>query len=68
MAEKNVPLYITDAVKIDGAHYAVGDVIPDVHPELAKELAGAGRARLATEEDMSGRKRKPAPVAPGAAV
>ena len=68
MAQKNVPIYITDAVKIDGAHFAVGDILPDVDPELAKELAGAGRCRLATEEDMNGRKKKPAPVAPGTAI
>lgn len=68
MAEKNVPIYITDAVKIDGKHYAVGDVLPDMEPELALELAGAGRARLATEDEVNGRKKKPAPVAPGAAA
>lgn len=68
MAQKNVPIYITDAVKINGEHYAVGDILQDVEPELAKELAGAGRARLATDEDMAAKKKKPAPVAPGPAA
>lgn len=54
MAEqKNVSIYITDAVKIEGAHHAVGEVLHNVEPELAKELAGAGRCRLATDEDSA---------------
>lgn len=54
MAEpKNVSIYITDAVKIEGAHHAVGEVLHNVEPELAKELAGAGRCRLATDDDTA---------------
>ena len=59
MAEpKNVDIYITDAVKIDGVHHAVGEILQGVEPELAKELAGAGRCRLATAEDSAGAKKR----------
>jgi hypothetical protein len=44
---KKVDIVITDAVKVNGEHYAVGDVLTAVDYELAAELAGAGRARLA---------------------
>ncbi|MCX8003418.1 MAG: hypothetical protein N2688_00430 [Burkholderiaceae bacterium] len=50
---KNVNLIVIDAVKIDGEHYAVGDVLTNVEPELAKELTGAGRTRLATEDEVA---------------
>ena len=50
---KPVSITITDAVKIDGKHKAVGDVLIDFDGELAKELAGAGRARLATAEEIA---------------
>lgn len=54
MAEpKSVPLIITSAVKIDGEHYGVGDLLPSVDPELAKELAGQGRARLASDDEVA---------------
>ena len=57
MAEKKtVSVTIIDAVKVDGVHYAVGDVLKDIDVELAKELAGAGRARLASDEDMAPKK------------
>jgi len=53
MAAKTADLYITDAVKIDGEHHAQGEIICDVEAELAKELAGQGRARLATEAEVA---------------
>lgn len=54
---KTVDLYATTAFKIDGAHVAQGAILLDVEAELAKELAGAGRARLATPEDMAAAKK-----------
>jgi hypothetical protein len=51
-----VPLMTITAFKHDGKHYAVGDVLQDVEPELAKELAGAGRVRLASAEEAAGKK------------
>jgi hypothetical protein len=48
---KPVTLYCTSAFKLEGKHIAVGTVLHDVEPELAKELTGAGRTRLATAED-----------------
>lgn len=54
---KNVDIVITDPVKVEGKHYAIGDVLPQCDAELAKELAGAGRARLATEEEVAKAKK-----------
>lgn len=48
---KPVTLYCISAFKLEGKHIAVGTVINDVEPELAKELTGAGRTRLATADD-----------------
>lgn len=54
MAEpKKVDLIVIDAVKVDGKHFAVGDVLKDCDPELAKELTAAGRTRLATPEEVA---------------
>ena len=53
---KTVTLFATTAFKIDGEHVAQGTVLKDVEAELAKELAGAGRARLATDEDIAAAK------------
>lgn len=50
---KPVPLYIENACKIDGQHIAQGTVLPSVDYELATDLVGAGRARLATAEDIA---------------
>ena len=50
---KTVNIIITDAVKIDGKHHAIGEVLTDMEAELAKELAGSGRARLATAEEVA---------------
>jgi len=60
---KPVDIYITDAVKIDGEHFATGEVLLQFDPELAKELAGAGRARLATEEEVAKAKKAAAKAA-----
>lgn len=57
---KTVNLIAVDAFKIEGQHVAVGTLLKDVEADLAKELAGAGRARLATAEDMAATSRKPA--------
>lgn len=50
---KTVNIIITDATKVNGQHLAVGDVLTEVEADLAKELAGAGRARLATDEEVA---------------
>lgn len=52
-----VPLMTISAFKHDGAHIAVGDVLHDIEPELAKELAGAGRVRLATADEVAAAKK-----------
>lgn len=57
---KPITLYCISAFKLEGKHIAVGTVIPDVEPELAKELTGAGRTRLATADDH----KKPAKAQP----
>ena len=55
---KNVNLMVIDAVKVDGQHYAVGDVLTNVEPDLAKELTGAARTRLATDAEVEKAKKK----------
>lgn len=55
---KNVNLYVIDAVKVEGEHYGVGEVLIDVEPELAKELTGAGRTRLAADDEVAKAKKK----------
>ena len=50
---KPVDLVTTDAFKHDGKHWAIGDVLLGVEPDLAKELTGAGRTRLATDDDKA---------------
>jgi hypothetical protein len=49
---KPVTLVTINPFKHEGKHYAEGEVLRDCDPELAKELTGAGRTRLATEEDL----------------
>lgn len=55
MAEKSKPvtLVTTSPFKMDGEHYEVGQIVPDVPAEQAKELTGAGRTKLATAEDIT---------------
>ena len=50
---KPVTLVVIDPVKIDGKHVAVGDILTDIDYELAVELTGAGRTRLATDDDIA---------------
>jgi hypothetical protein len=58
---KPVDIVCVDAFKLDGRHVGVGEVIEQVDPELAKELAGQGRARLATDEHKAAWKAMQAP-------
>ena len=51
-APKTVNLVTVDPFKHAGEHFAVGQVLANVEAELALELTGAGRTRLATEEDL----------------
>lgn len=60
---KPVDLTTIDAFKHDGDHYAVGDVMSSMDPELAKELTGAGRTRLATDEESAAAKKAAKKVA-----
>lgn len=55
MSNKDKPLDLIciDPFKHEGKHYAVGDVLRNVPKDDALELAGAGRARLATEEEAA---------------
>jgi hypothetical protein len=50
---KQISIVITDAVKFDGQHRAVGEVLKNIDYPAAAELVGAGRARLATDEDIA---------------
>lgn len=56
---KPVDLVCIAPFKHDGRHFAVGEVLQGCEAELAKELTGAGRTRLAKAEDL-------APKAPAA--
>lgn len=49
---KPVDLFVINGTKVDGQHYGVGDVLTNVEPDLAKELTGAARTRLATPEEV----------------
>ena len=50
---KPIDLVTIDAFKHDGKHWAVGEVLLAVEPDLAKELTGAGRTRLANDDDKA---------------
>ncbi len=50
---KTVDLVTIDAFKHGGRHYARGDVLLGVEPDLALELTGAGRTKLSTQEDLA---------------
>lgn len=54
---KSVNLYITDPCKIDGEHIPQGAILQDVAFELANDLVGAGKARLATDDDLAAAKK-----------
>ena len=49
-AGKPVDVIVTESCKIDGEHVERGTVIEGMAPELAMELAGAGKVRAATPE------------------
>lgn len=53
---KPVTLVTLNGFKHDGRHYAVADILENVEPDLAKDLVGAGRAALATEENIAAAK------------
>ena len=54
---KTVNLVTLNPFKHDGDHFVVGQLLSNVEPELALELTGAGRTRLATEEDLAAVKK-----------
>lgn len=55
--EKKVTLVVVNPCKINGEHAAQGQILTDLDPELAYELTGAGRTRLATDEDIAAAKK-----------
>ncbi|HSH98875.1 MAG: hypothetical protein ACAH07_06000 [Methylophilaceae bacterium] len=50
--DKSVPVTIIliENTAIDGKHLEAGTILKDVNPELAVDLAGSGKAALATED------------------
>ncbi len=54
---KPVNLYTVSAFKLDGEHIPVGHVCLAVESELALELTGAGRTRLATDDEVAKAKK-----------
>jgi hypothetical protein len=50
---KPVDIVCVDPFKHDGEHIVKGQVLEAVAADLAKELAGNGRARLAKAEDKA---------------
>lgn len=63
---KPVTLVTVDPFKHAGTHYAVGDIVPNVEADLALELTGAGRTRLATDDDIAAAKARAAAEAKAA--
>lgn len=64
-APKPLTLVVIDPVKIEGEHFAIGEILKDVDYDLASQLTGAGRTRLANEEDLakaSAKSKKAAPA------
>ncbi len=55
---KPVDLMAIGAFKHDGEHIAAGTVLFAVESDLALELTGAGRTRLATEEEVAKARKK----------
>lgn len=53
---KPVNLVCINACKVDGEHIAAGELLMNVEAELAMELTGAGRTRLATDDDIAAAK------------
>ena len=54
---KPVNLLCIEACKVDGNHLAKGEVLMNVPYDLATDLTGAGRTRLATDEDIAAAKK-----------
>lgn len=50
---KAVDVVAATAFKLDGEHIAVGQLIRGMDGELAKELAGQARVRVATDEELA---------------
>ena len=50
---KLVNLVCTNAFKHADRHYAIGEILEGIPYELATDLTGAGRTRLATDEDIA---------------
>ena len=50
---KPVTLVCTNAFKHADRHYGIGEILEGVEYELATDLTGAGRTRLATDEDIA---------------
>lgn len=63
---KPVDVVCVDAFKHDGQHIVVGQVIENMDADLAKELAGNGRARLAKADDKAAWKAMQAEAAKAA--
>lgn len=55
---KPVDVLCTSPFKHDGQHIENGQVITGMDSELAKELAGNGRVRLAKAEDIAAWKKE----------
>lgn len=51
-AQKPVDVIATESFKNDGEHIERGTLLKSVPADLAMELAGAGKVRLATKEAM----------------
>lgn len=50
---KPVDLMTTEGVKIEGEHVEAGTLLSAVDFELAMDIVGAGRARLANDDDRA---------------
>lgn len=50
---KPVDVIAATAFKLDGEHIPVGQLIRGMDGELAKELAGQARVRMATDEELA---------------
>ncbi len=49
---KPVDIVLTENTGIEGTHHAAGTVLKQVEADLAMELCGQGKARLAQEADL----------------
>lgn len=60
MSTNTKPLHLIaiDGFKHEGRHYVPGEILRDADKDLALELAGAGRARLATSDELEAPKAR----------